>query len=200
MAKTTCALGFVAQTGRAVVVALEPGPHMLAKWGLQLTPPGQERFVFHAAQEMDAAEASRWVSRSTAAITKHTRTEIDAVLDSLAGEVTHAAIVGRSLDLDQPLERILASHTLLHTAEGVLYRNAIADALREHGIVATLVAPETLNEERESLAQYGKVEAPWRREHKDATLAAQVVLRTGRAGVSAGASRTRTATSRRRRS
>jgi hypothetical protein len=172
---------------------------MLAKWGLQLTPPDQERFVFHAAQDMDPRAASRWVSRSTAAISKHTRSEVDAVLASLPAEAGRAAIVGRSLDVDEPLDRILASHTLLHTAEGALYRNAIADALREHGIVATLVAPETLAERRDSLVQFGKVEAPWRREHKDATLAALVVLSSGRAGARAGASRTPTATSRRRR-
>src|SRR5262249_37705777 len=161
-------LGFVAKTGRAVVVALQPGPVMVAKWGLQLTPPGQERFVFHAAQEMTPAKAEKWVRDSTQNIAEQTVSEIDAVFESVAAKVSGVAVVGPNIEIDDSVAEILASHTKVHTAEGVLYRSAIVDALRQHRVTPTLVPAGDLDAMRDELEQFGKVEAPWQREHKDA--------------------------------
>jgi len=197
-----CVLGFVAKTGRAVVVALQPGPVMVAKWGLQLTPPNQERFVFHAAQDMTPAKAEKWVRDSTRNITEQTASEIGAVFDSVPAKVRGAAVVGTNIEMDDSIASILASHTKLHTAEGVLYRSAIVDALRQHRITPTLVPAPDLDAIRDQLDQFGKVEAPWRREHKDATLAALLALdlgvKPGRASGRGSAPRTPRATTPRR--
>jgi hypothetical protein len=197
-----CVLGFVAKTGRAVVVALQPGPVMVAKWGLQLTPPNQERFVFHAAQDMTLPKAEKWVRDSTKNITEQTASEIDAVFESVPAKVGAAAVVGTNIEMDDSVASILGSHTKLHTAEGVLYRSAIVDALRQHRITPLLVPAPDLDEIRGRLDQFGKVEAPWRREHKDATLAALLALdlgvKPGRASGRGSAPRTPRATSPRR--
>ncbi len=197
MAEQSCALGFVAKTGKGVAVAIGRGPELIGKWELVLVPPGQERFVYHAAAELDR-DAARWVRASTEAIGRHAQQAVDALIDALPKRVTTAAIVGRSLELDLPLAEILTAHTRLHTAEGVLYRSVIVDALHAHGIDTTLVPPEQLHDRDDALARFGKVPTPWRREHKDAALAAIDVFRPGRAGGRGSEPRTRNATRPRR--
>ena len=135
---------------------------------------------------------------STTAIANEAQRAIDALLDSITTPVAAAAIVGRALELDLPLSEILAAHTRLHTAEGVLYRSVIVDALDTHGIDTTLVPPEQLHDRDDTLARFGKVPPPWRREHKDAALAAIDVLRPDRAGGRGSEPRTRNATRPRR--
>jgi hypothetical protein len=189
-----CALGFVAKTGRGVAVAVSPGPVLLGKWGLLLVPPGQERFVYHAAQEMDD-DAEEWVRRSLHAINRHTQDVITDLLADVDANVTGAAIVGTALDLSMPLAEILGSHNRLHAAEGACYRSAIAEGLHANGLEPALVAPATLGDHGTALDAFGKVPSPWRREHKDAALAAISLFRGDGRGP---APRTPPATPRRR--
>src|SRR4029078_8266424 len=105
---------------------------------------------------------------------------VAGVLGELAGldaSVFGAAIVGTKLEMPAPLEKILPSHTLLHMAEGVLYRSAIADALHARGIDCTLVPADALTALQPALEQFGKVPSPWRKEHKEAALAAVTLVR-----------------------
>jgi hypothetical protein len=170
------ALGFVARTGAAVAVAVRPG-EIAGKWDLALAPDGVERFVYHAAQGLgEGAEAA--VRDATRAIAKQAARSIDTLLAGLEDEIVGAAVVGKSLEMPAPLARILASHTLLHTAEGVLYRTVIVDALQDAGISCSLVTPDELGAYRPALDGFGKVPPPWRREHKDAALAALSLVRT----------------------
>jgi hypothetical protein len=183
MPTSTCALGCFAKTGKAALVAVAPGPELVAKWDVALVPDTQERFVYHAAQLMESG-AARFVQRSTKVVGKHTAEVIGAVLDELAAgdvRVSGAAVVGHEVELPAPLDKILASHTLLHTAEGALYRGAIVDALDDHGITCTLVPRDDLGDVA-SLESFGKVPAPWRKEHKDAALAALRLVRAGGRG------------------
>jgi hypothetical protein len=175
----SCALGFVAKTGTGVAVAVASGPELLGKWELMLAPPTQERFVYHAAQQL-GARAERWVRESTQAIGHQTMSSVDVMLTELDATPTAAAIVGTTLELDG-LDEILASHPRLHTAEGVLYRSAIADALHERGIECTLVPRDALVPDT-ALAAFGKVASPWRREHKDAARAALSLVRANGRG------------------
>jgi hypothetical protein len=153
-----------------------------------LAPPAQERFVYHAAQEM-GDEAEVWVRHSERAIGQQTRHAMDRLLAELGTTPVVAAIVGTSLDVSTPLADVLASHTRVHTAEGVLYRAALADALHARDIEVTLVPAADLSSAA-ALDALGKVAPPWRREHKDAALAALAVLSRGRAGAPARATRT----------
>jgi len=164
-----------------MVVAVASGPELVGKWDVILVPDGQERFVYHAAELLGSGEA-RFVRDSTRAIGKQTKRAVVDVLEEIAGldsTVVGAAIVGTKLEMPAPLEKILTSHTLLHAAEGVLYRSAIADALHARGIDCTLVPADALAALQPALEQFGKVPSPWRREHKDAALAALTLVRAG---------------------
>ena len=183
MTGRSCALGCFAKTGRAMVVAVGSGPDLVAKWDLALVPETQERFVYHAAQLMESG-AARFVQRSTKVVAEHTGAEIAAVLEDLTARgvtVSGAAIVGHDVELPGPLDKILASHTLLHTAEGALYRGAIVDALDDRGVACTLVPRDQLTD-FQPLEQFGKVPAPWRKEHKEAALAALTLVRANGRG------------------
>lgn len=181
MAGRACAIGCFAKTGRAMLVAVAKGPELVGKWDVTLVPDGQERFVYHAAELLGTGQ-ERFVRDSTRAIGKQTKRAVGEVLDEVDGlgaTVIGSAIVGSKLEMPAPLEKILTSHTLLHMAEGVLYRSAIADALHARDIECTLVPPDALSALQPALEQFGKVPSPWRKEHKDAALAALTLVRAG---------------------
>jgi hypothetical protein len=79
---------------------------------------------------------------------------------------------------------LLSSHTLVHSAEGDLYRTVVVDAFDRHGITLEPVPRSAVPARAAQAARDGEdagaiVSAigraagpPWRREHKDATLAA----------------------------
>jgi hypothetical protein len=84
-----------------------------------------------------------------------------------------------------PLAKILASHPLLHTAEGELFRNVIATACKSCGLFVREVREKELllrssTELRGSetvLVSIGKMLGPpWRQDEKFATLAAWLAL------------------------
>jgi hypothetical protein len=178
-------LGCFAKTGHGVAVAVAAGPVLVGKWPLLLAPESQERFVYHAVQGMDLAAAEKFVAKSTRVVNAQTERAIRTVLDALAGldvTVDAAAVVGRSAELPGPLEKIVAAHTLLHNAEGALYRGAIIDALDEHGVACALVPPDELSAADAALDALGKVPSPWRKEHKDAARAALTLVRAGGRG------------------
>jgi phosphoserine phosphatase len=91
--------------------------------------------------------------------------------------------------LPSALETILASHALLHAAEGDLYREALAEAAASSGLAVAGFPPKELYSEaaaqfgvteavmRELLARTGKaIGSPWRADHKEAALAALLAL------------------------
>ena len=178
---TPCALGFVAKTGKAVAVAIGPGPELLGKWGLVLVPPGQERFVYHAAVQLDG-DAGPWVRASTAAIANEAQRA-----DRRAARFDHdtrgcgshrrARTRTRSPALRDPRRAVrdCTPPKVCCTAASSSTR------LDTHGIDTTLVPPEQLHDRDDALARFGKVPSPWRREHKDAAVAAIDVLRPDRA-------------------
>jgi hypothetical protein len=116
-----------------------------------------------------------------------------AVVDRLRslGDVAAVGIVGRPYDLPDSLERILASHSLLHAAEGDLYLSALLDAADDRGLPSILappkgtvaaVAPE-LGTTADALASClarlrADLGAPWTADHKAATAAALLALST----------------------
>ncbi len=171
----TVAVGFVAKTGSAIAVALRISPEaeIVDKRTLVLAPEGVERFVYHAAVDL-GADAAKYVRDSTRKIEKAAAKEVAAFVRATGATV--AGIVGNSLEMPGTLDAILATHPKLHSAEGVLYRAAIADALAVQGITAALVGKGDLGGNEWVLDALGKVPSPWRKEHKDATLAAASVL------------------------
>jgi hypothetical protein len=179
----TCALGFCARTGTAAVAAVDRSGVLLGSWDIALMPSHTERFVYHHAELMPRANAAPWVAEATRACSKQTLQSVRTLMQHLDADVTAGAVVGKSLELPGPLDKILASHTLLHTAEGVFYRSAVADALRTLKVHWSLVHPDELKDVHAALDEWGKAPPPWRKEHKDAALAALTLVgRTPAAG------------------
>jgi hypothetical protein len=73
-----------------------------------------------------------------------------------------------------PLAKILASHPLLHAAEGLLFRTAIADAAAECGFTVVAVREGDLKSRVATLRR--PQGPPWREDEKLATVAALIAL------------------------
>jgi hypothetical protein len=115
-----------------------------------------------------------------------------AVLKELSGKGYRASGCGLQMGSGRPLPplaEILASHPLLHTAEGEFYRNAILDASDHCGLRTTRVREREAYEQAAALLRLSPTELqhrldemgkpigpPWRQDEKLAALAAWLVL------------------------
>lgn len=143
---------------------------------------------YHAARNLPLAEAETFLAdaftAAQAAAASGLRESI-AALRNQKYRVKGCAILmaaGRTLP---PLERILAAHPLLHTAEGQFFREAFAKACESHNIPVTKIKERELEnilkeKFRRDAARIRKkvqllgrtVGSPWTTEQKNATLAA----------------------------
>ena len=185
--------GFAMHTGWAAAVLVGGDarqPMVVDRRRVTLCPDALPRQVYHAAQDLPPAKAALLVREVHDAV--DTLTEL--VLEELAGVAEpHGKLVAvgvTGFPRDVPvLEKVLASHALLHLAEGELYRGAICDAAADrgctvvpihpkHGIRETAhalgVAPEPFAQRLTALrAELG---APWQADHRLATAAALAAL------------------------
>jgi hypothetical protein len=103
--------------------------------------------------------------------------------------VAGVGLAAKTSQLPESLEKILASHALLHAAEGDLYREALAEAAAACGLPVAGFPPKELYGDaavqlgidegavRDLIARTGKaIGSPWRADHKEATLAAVLAL------------------------
>jgi hypothetical protein len=191
------ALGFRVHTGWAAVVAVcgsAARPTVVHRRRLALTEKTDHDsvFVYHAAAELGAVEAERYVetARRVARATAH------AALGTLLGELHAAghqvvgAVVPKGTCRVLPgLADILRAHTLLHAAEGMLFQQALVEASEAHGLSVTRVEAKTLPASaaraggtraetlERRLLELGKaLGPPWTVDQKQATLAALVAL------------------------
>jgi hypothetical protein len=137
--------------------------------------------LYHRAAERARGAAGFLDKRRAAAVIQARR----ALAPHAAG-VGAAIVVGKQAALP-PLEQIVASHALIHGAEGELWRAIFAEACGAGGLAAVRATAEDL---RAALARLrgaaavaaflaaGKrrVGAPWSREVQDAALAAWSAL------------------------
>ena len=132
------ALGFRAHSGWAAAVALggsPRSPEVIDRRRISLIEPGSPGGVqpYHAARTMDLPKAEEFIAAVIAAIDRSTLVAVRAFAEAISSK-THAiascGIVlasGRALP---SLESTLRSHAMVHSAEGELYRAAIARAAK----------------------------------------------------------------------
>ena len=150
---------------------------------------------YHFAREQPLPEAKKHIARCAAASLRMAREAIEDVVGRLSREHRVAGAVvllasGRPLP---ELDKILASHPLIHTAEGEFFRQAFSGACEALGIPVTGIrerelaersqavfkkSAATLPEELAAAAKY--LGPPWSQDQKAAALAAAVAL--GEAG------------------
>src|SRR5581483_6497778 len=117
-------LGFRVHSGWAVMIALA-GNTVVERWRIELAGDGMPVQPYHAAEPLPFAEAGLLI-RNCAEISLRFAMQ---VFERLSGHEVHAACVLASSGRPLPdLKAILASHALIHTAEGELYRDALRRA------------------------------------------------------------------------
>lgn len=196
------ALGFSIHTGWAVLVAVSaesPGSvAVLDRRRVVMIPgsdPGRPPFVYHAARELarDAAEqlVHDAAEQSLAGAKAALRTAIEE-LASRGHEVAASGIVTGNPPPATSLDVVLRSHSFIHAAEGLLFRETIRRASEALGLVVVEIAARELGARAAAalgiaagqvpgrLAVIGRAAArPWAKDHKDACLAALVALLAG---------------------
>lgn len=185
-------IGFSDHSGWAVlaVVAGEPrAARLLFRRRVQLCPEHLPRQAYHAVAENGAPV--ELIAEVTQAATEMATEAIAAAITETGNALSAAAIAMGRTPLPKDVAKILASHTLLHSAEGELYRDVLDGAASASGLrivrylnkevrseaAAAIGWPlETLDAK---LAEMGKLAgAPWTKDEKDATAAAWLALAT----------------------
>lgn len=146
---------------------------------------------YHFAREQPLAEAKKHIGRCAAVSLRLAQEALQELIDQLSQEhrVASAAIVlasGRALP---ELNRILASHPLIHTAEGELFRTAFSNACEALGIPVTGIRERELAQRAQAVFEKSAASLPvelaaaakhlgppWGQDQKAAALAAAVVL------------------------
>jgi hypothetical protein len=192
------AMGLRVHSGWAAVVAVcvKNGlPVLLARKRVQLVETFTYEFrqPYHTAEKMLQGEAREFISRMQAEARKlayRAVRELESRTQEQGVKLTRCALLlasGRPLP---GLDKILASHALIHTADGVLFREAILDASARCGLSDFKI------KERELLDRAGQVlglksaalmsrvtelgrpfGAPWSQDEKFATVAAWLSLK-----------------------
>ena len=134
----SAALGFRAHSGWAAGVALGGSlrsPEVIDRRRIELIEAGSPGGVqpYHVARTMDLPKAQEFINSVIAAIDRSALIAVRALADAVNGmgqQIRCCGIVlasGRALP---SLEATLRSHAMVHTAEGELYRAAIARAAK----------------------------------------------------------------------
>ncbi len=174
------ALGVRSHSGWAAycVLAGDAGAPAIVARGRMTLCDGHKQ-PFHEAEPMPFARAEEFIARCR------------AVADRLADEalkalqpISRCCVLTASGKPLPDLRTILASHALIHAAEGEFYRDVVADACTRAGIAVSRlrerdIAAEAdhLTDWRARLAAFGKeMGAPWTQDEKLAALGAWLVL------------------------
>jgi hypothetical protein len=158
---------------------------------VELVADRDEAAVYHAAAELPLAEAAKLVERASAGAIARARGAFDA-FDADFGTQSRLSAAGIVEANGAPLPSlaaILRSHALIHSAEAVLFRSAIAAAGRERNIIvvgarskelqtraATAIGVEVEDVAAWVVERGRAVGRPWGRDEKDALLVACVAL------------------------
>jgi len=190
------AIGFRAHTGWAAVVALAgtaDEPRVIDRRRIELTDETdlEKIQIYHAAAEQPFAKAEWMIEAALAATNTKTQASVAALVAALAVPVGCAGLVAGNTQLPASLEKILASHALIHAAEGELFRAAIIAACKKCQLPIAGFAGNALSDHakqtlglpagklRDRLAAIGRsLGPPWGQDQKEAALVAWMALAT----------------------
>jgi hypothetical protein len=194
------AVGMRVHSGWAALVVMggtSRAPRVLARRRIVIfdTAIAGSKQPFHAAEMLGLKEATAHIARCRASTWKMAREAFGAVVKEMRAQGQEVMGCGLLLASGRPvgtLAEALASHAMLHTAEGQFYRDALREAsehfavpvqgVREKELFA--LATETLRlsegDLRRRVAEMGKaVGAPWSQDEKLAALVAWLAMKTG---------------------
>ncbi len=196
------ALGFRVHTGWAALVAVEApvrldNPTIVDRKRVEMIEGGSPEapaFVYHAASKLPLKSAERLVQECTALAQSRAKDSLTAVVGELRDrgyEVFASGVIGAKRPLASSLETILGTHSLIHAAEGELFRGAIISANEVLKVPVTSVpaaelydrAATTLgssaDEIRRRLTEGRRsVGKPWAQDQKESLLVALLAAAT----------------------
>ncbi|MDQ1406563.1 MAG: hypothetical protein QOG55_2192 [Acidobacteriaceae bacterium] len=193
----TAALGFRAHSGWAAAVALvgpPRSPEVIDCRRITLVEPGSPGGVqpYHAARTMDLPKAEEFIAAVIVTIDHSALLAVRVFAEAISGQGHAIACCGIVLASGRALpslESTLRSHAMVHTAEGELYRAAIAKAAKALNLRCVRVperdlyklAAKHLNISEPKLktriTEMGRaVGSPWSADEKCATLVAWLSL------------------------
>jgi len=140
-AARAAAIGLRAHSGWAALVAVAGSPRsaeILARRRIELSDPAFEgsKQPYHAAEGKPLPKAAKILDRCAADAGRLARQAFREVAAEVATSGHWVASCGLLLASGRPLPAlaaILASHALIHTADGELFRDALAAAAEENG-------------------------------------------------------------------
>jgi hypothetical protein len=168
------------------IILVRQRPHLVATFSYTFRQP------YHTAEKMDLAEAAAFLQQQrdearTFALTAILSAQTEAAQQGF--QITRTAVLlasGRPLP---ELSKILISHSIIHTADGEFFREALLHAsaranlaistIKERELLAT--ASATLRRKPAALSRFvnnlGKpLGSPWTQDEKFATIAAWLAL------------------------
>jgi len=206
------AIGFRAHSGWTVVVALcsDKGmPGVVARKRLHLVETFTYEFrqPYHTAEKMPLGQAREFIERvqNEARLLAHNAIRgVQSDLQEQGMTLKHCGLVLASGKPLPALDKILASHALIHTADGELFRAALLHASERCGLAAHCVKERELlerageafrhkpNDIKRLVTGLGRpLGPPWSQDEKSATLVAWLALhaaarKTGNRGQGTG--------------
>ena len=198
--RTRAALGFRAHSGWAAVVAIAGpprSPRVVDRRRIELADPAipASKQPYHATEGLDLKKAEEVVRRATDDAQRLARQGLRAVIDDLRAsghDVIGCGIVLASGRPATTLAATLASHALIHTAEGELFRDVLVRAGDHHDLPVTGVRERELfargaaelsipaGELERRVAELGRaIGPPWTQDQKYAALVAWLALAAG---------------------
>jgi hypothetical protein len=180
------ALGFRAHSGWAAMVAVAgtmDAPRVLERRRIEIADPEMpgSKQPYHAAAELPLSKAEAVVRKaieSSRALALEAMSAMVKALRSQGHEVAGCGLLLGSGKALPALDGILASHALIHTAEGEMFRDVLVWAARECRLPVTAVREKAI--EATSLKRIGSlgklIGPPWTQDQKYATLAALAAL------------------------
>jgi len=152
-----------------VVSGSHASPTVLERRRIELVPDSLPRQPYHAVAEAGWPASVIEDVATAAAI---------AVGDSLRsiGRAQALGVIATERRIPSSLDQILASHALLHAAEGQLFEQAVIEAAGDAELPVHVVEPKSINVPAavESLGR--QIGPPWQKDHKWATTAALASL------------------------
>lgn len=196
----SAAVGFRAHSGWTALVAVsleKSEPFVLSRQRVHLVETFNYSFrqPYHTAEKIPLSEGRKFISQVSAEarrLSSRAIRELQAKLGEANYRVTHCGLLRSSSRALPNLEKILAAHTLIHTADGELFREALSFASRKCGLKEFRVKEKDLlgcgaQSLRLSegvllrrLTALGRgLGPPWSQDEKLAALAAWLALREG---------------------
>ena len=192
------AVGFRVHSGWSAVVAVsleKSAPVVLARQRVHLVDTFTYEFrqPYHTAEKMLLGQAREFIARMQAEARRLAYRAVRELASRTQEQGMKLTRCGLLLASGRPLpvlEKILASHALIHTADGELFREALLHASARGGLIEFTIKEKELldgagqvlrakpKELMRRVTELGRAfGAPWSQDEKFATLAAWLTLR-----------------------